>query len=308
MQRPTHSGPRPRSVDQGGACFEEAPSYLAAGATASAVTVNWTAAADDGGTPITGYRVYRDGVADPVATVGGDATTASITGVWPGDTARFAVSAVNAAGESARSDWSSPVVVPDGSTAKPGQAVLSNDNGWDTGLGDGDYNVVMNLWWGQEGSIYRLYENGTLIATKQLTFGGVGAQSASIAVHGKPNGSYVYTGELVNASGATATSSTTVKVTDVDPGTPVLSNDNRSGGGTYTVTANLWWGTNATSYTFYENGAAVGQGTLTASTPNAQTATLKVEGKDTGTYVYRVDFTNAAGTTSSKTMTVTVTK
>ncbi|MEN0084418.1 MAG: RICIN domain-containing protein [Leifsonia sp.] len=285
-----------------------APTGVAAAATASAVTVNWTAAADDGGTPVTGYRVYRDGVTDPVATVGGDATSASITGVWPGDTARFAVSAVNAAGESAKSDWSSPVVVPDGSTAKPGQAALSNDNGWDTGLKDGDYNVVMNLWWGEEGSIYRLYENGTLIATKQLAFGGVGAQSASIPVHGKPNGTYVYTGELVNATGTTATTSTTVKVTDANPGTPVLSNDDWSGGGTYTVTANLWWGTNATSYTFYENGVAVGQGTLTASTPNAQTATLKVEGKDTGTYVYRVDFTNAAGTTSSKTMTVTVTK
>jgi hypothetical protein len=88
----------------------------------------------------------------------------------------------------------------------------------------------------------------------------------------------------------------------------VLSNDNWSGGGTFTVTANLWWGTNATSYTFYENGVAVGQGNLVASTPNAQSATLKVTAKAKGTYVYRVDFTNAAGTTSSKTMTVTVTK
>jgi fructan beta-fructosidase len=200
------------------------------------------------------------------------------------------------------------VIVPDGSTTKPGQAALSNDNGWDTGLKDGDYNVVMNLWWGEEGSIYRLYENGTLIATKQLAFGGVGAQSVSIPVHGKTNGTYVYTGQLVNAHGTTATTSTTVAVTQANPGTPVLSNNNWSGGGTYTVTANMWWGTNATSYTFYENGVVVGQGDLNAATPNAQTATLAVAGKDKGTYVYRVDFTNAAGTTSSKTMTVTVNK
>ncbi|MDR6972031.1 LamG-like jellyroll fold domain-containing protein [Leifsonia shinshuensis] len=285
-----------------------APSGVAATATSSAVTVSWTVPADNGGTPITGYRIYRQGTTDPVATVGGDATSASVTGVWPGDTATFAVSAVNAVGESAVSGWSAPVTVPDGSTTKPGQAVLSNDNGWDTGLKDGDYNVVMNLWWGEEGSIYRLYENGTLIATKQLTFGGVGAQSVSIPVQGKTNGTYVYTGQLVNANGTTATTSTTVAVTQANPGTPVLSNDNRSGGGTYTVTANMWWGTNATSYTFYENGVVVGQGALTAATPNAQTATLAVAGKDTGTYVYRVDFTNAAGTTSSKTMTVTVTK
>jgi len=198
------------------------------------------------------------------------------------------------------------VVVPDGATSKPGQAVLSNDNGWDTGLKDGDYNVVMNLWWGEEGSIYRLYENGALIATKQLTFGGVGAQSVSIPIHGKSNGTYLYTAELVNSKGTTATGSTTVKVTQANPGTPVLSNDNWSGGSSFTVTANMWWGTNATSYTFYENGVVAGQGSLTPNTPNAQSATLAVTGKAAGSYVYRVDFTNAAGTTSSSTMTVTV--
>lgn len=285
-----------------------APAAATAAAAASAVTVSWTAPADDGGTPITGYRIYRDGVRDPVATVGADATSASITGVWPGDTAAFGVTAINAAGESAESGLTDPVTVPDGATAKPGQAALSNDNGWDTGLQDGSYNVVMNLWWAEEGSIYRLYENGTLIATTKLTFGGVGAQNVSIPVTGKTNGTYVYTGELVNSSGTTATTSTTVKVTQANPGAPVLSNDDWNGGGTYTVTANLWWGTNATSYTFYENGVAVGQGALTANTPNAQSATLNVEAKEKGTYTYRVDFTNAAGTTSSRTMTVTVTK
>ena len=285
-----------------------APTGATASADTSAVTVSWTAPADNGGTPITGYRVYRDGVTDPVATVGADATSASITGVWPGDTAKFGVTAVNAAGESAESVLTDPVTVPDGATGKPGQGALSNDNGWDTGLQDGSYNVVMNLWWGEEGSIFRLYENGNLIATTKLTFGGVGAQNVSIPVTGKTNGTYVYTGELVNSKGTTATTSTTVKVTQANPGTPVLSNDNWSGGGTYTVTANMWWGTNATSYTFYENGVAVGQGDLTANTPNAQTATLSVQAKEKGTYTYRVDFTNAAGTTSSKTMTVTVTK
>jgi hypothetical protein len=283
-----------------------APSGVTASATSSAVTVSWTAPSDDGGTPITGYRVYRDGVHDPVATVGADATSASITGVWPGDTARFGVTAINAAGESAESSLTDPVTVPDGATSKPGKGVLSNDNGWDTGLQDGDYNVVMNLWWGEEGSIYRLYENGTLIVTKQLTFGGVGAQTVSIPIHGKVNGTYAYTAELVNSKGTTATGGTTVKVTQANPGTPVLSNDNWSGGGSFTVTANMWWGTNATSYTFYENGVVAGQGSLTANTPNAQSATLAVTGKAPGSYVYRVDFTNAAGTTSSSTMTVTV--
>ncbi len=52
----------------------------------------------------------------------------------------------------------------------------------------------------------------------------------------------------------------------------------------------------------------VGQGDLTADTPDAQAATLKVEGKAKGTYTYTVVFTNAAGSTTSKAMTVTVTK
>ena len=33
---------------------------------------------------MTGYRVYRQGVTDPVATVGPDAVSATVTGVWPG--------------------------------------------------------------------------------------------------------------------------------------------------------------------------------------------------------------------------------
>jgi hypothetical protein len=285
----------------------QAPSGVVASAGAQGVTVSWSAPAADGGSPVTGYRVYREGVTEPVATAGADATGATVAGVWPGDTATFSVAAVNPAGESGRSA-SATVTVPDGATSAPGQAALSNDNGWDNGLKDGSYDVVMHLWWGQNGSIYRLYENGTLIATRQLTFAGSGAQTLSIPVTGKKNGTYVYTGELVNSKGATATTSTTVKVTQAEPGTPVLSNDNWDGDGSFTVTANMWWGTNATSYTFYENGVAVAQGDLAAKTPAAQVATLAVTGRAKGTYTYRVDFTNAAGTTSSSTMTVKVTR
>jgi hypothetical protein len=284
----------------------DAPSGVAATADAHAVTVAWNAPADDGGSPVTGYRVYRAGTTDPVATVDAGTTSATITGIWPGDTAQFTVTAINPAGESDPSA-STSVTVPDGATSVPGQGTLSNDNGWDTGLQDGSYNVVLNLWWGENGSIYKLYENGTLIATKQLTFTGVGAQTVTIPVTGNKNGTYVYTGQLINSKGTTATTSTTVKVTQANPGTPVLSNDNWDGDGTYTVTANMWWGTNATSYTFYENDVAVGQGTLTDKTPAAQAATLPVTGKAPGTYTYRVDFTNAAGTTTS-TMTIKVTK
>ncbi|MGU3644258.1 hypothetical protein ACLBXX_04770, partial [Microbacterium sp. C23T] len=59
-----------------------------------------------------------------------------------------------------------------------------------------------------------LYENGTLIATKLLDANSPKAQLATVDVSGKPNGTFVYTGELSNAKGTTATTSVTVKVKD----------------------------------------------------------------------------------------------
>ena len=118
------------------------------------------------------------------------------------------------------------LVLADGARQAPARGQLSHDNGWDTGLADGDYTVKMNLWWGENASLLRVYENGVLIATKPLTYAGVSAQSAVIPVTGKVNGSYVYTGELVNSKGTTTLTPVTVKVTQANPGTPVLSHDN----------------------------------------------------------------------------------
>ncbi|MEU1970023.1 glycosyl hydrolase 53 family protein [Microbacterium sp. NPDC019599] len=198
------------------------------------------------------------------------------------------------------------VPIDDGSRTAPARGVLSHDNGWDTGLKDGSYNVKLNLWWGENASVFRLYENGTLIAAVPLTYGGVSAQSAVVPVSGRKDGSYVYTGELVNSKGTTAVSPVTVTVTDAKPGIPVLSHDNHDGDGTYTVTANLWWGTNATGYRFYEDGVVVATGALVAKSPGAQAATLAVVGQSKGSHSYRVEFLNDAGITSSKTLAVTV--
>lgn len=198
------------------------------------------------------------------------------------------------------------VPVDDGARKAPARGVLSHHNGWDTGLKDGEYNITLNLWSGENGSVFRLFEDGVLIAAVPLTYGGVGAQTAVVKVSGKKDGSYVYTGELVNSKGTTAVAPVTVKVTDAKPGVPVLGHDNTDGDGAYTVTANLWWGTNATSYRFYEDGALVAEGALEAATPNAQTATLSVAGKAKGAHAYRVEFVNDAGATSSRTLSVTV--
>ncbi|WP_198664185.1 exo-alpha-sialidase [Jiangella endophytica] len=194
----------------------------------------------------------------------------------------------------------------DGATAAPARAVLSHDNGWDTGLQDGDYTVTMHLWWGENGSVFRLFENGELIATRPLAYGGVARQAVSVPVEGRPNGTYVYTGELLNSKGTTQSSSITVRVTQAAPAAPVLSHDNRDGDGDYRVSAHLWWGTNATSYRFLENGVPVASGELTPRTPSAQSASVDLTGRAPGTYTYVVEFGNAAGTTRSEELTVAV--
>ncbi|UYK41119.1 glycosyl hydrolase 53 family protein [Microbacterium terricola] len=195
----------------------------------------------------------------------------------------------------------------DSATAAPAKGVLSHDNGQDTGLQDGDYRVTMNLWWGVNGSSFRLYENGELVDVVALDYAGDRrAQTATVRITGRTDGTYVYTGEVVNTRGATAVQPVMVKVTAAKPGTPVLSHDNWDTDGSFVVTANMWWGTNATSYRFYQDGVLASEGPLAAKTPSAQTARLQVKGAGIGTHMYRVEFVNAAGTTSSTSLAVVV--
>ncbi|MCS3442734.1 glycosyl hydrolase 53 family protein [Microbacterium phyllosphaerae] len=198
------------------------------------------------------------------------------------------------------------LVRKDAATAAPARGVLSHDNGHDTGLLDGDFTVTMNLWWGSNATKLRLFENGVLIKTVPLTFGGTAAQAARVAVTGKKDGTYVYTGELVNSRGTTAVQPVTVKVKDAAPGTPVLSADNGDGDGSYTLTADMWWGTNATSYRLFEDGVLLKEGSIIAKSPAAQRVSVAVDGRSVGKHTYRVEFVNAAGSAESKVLTVTV--
>lgn len=195
---------------------------------------------------------------------------------------------------------------PPGTTTKvPSAGALSNTSGWANGLHDGRYDVVMNLWRGNPGDVFRLYENGMLLESRLLDASGT-SQTARMKVDGRSNGSYVYTGELLNAAGATRTSTTTVNVTAAAPGKPVVSHDNWDKNGAFVVTADLWWGTNATSYQILLDGAVVGSGNLVAATPNAQRATVSLTGVAVGSHVLKAVFVNAYGETSSAPVTVVV--
>ena len=99
-----------------------------------------------------------------------------------------------------------------------------------------------------------------------------------------------------------------MQVTDANPGMPKLTYDNKDKDGNYVIAANMKWGTNATSYRFFEDGVVVGDGALVAASPAAQNAELTVVGAAKGSHVYVVEFRNSAGVTTSKPITVTVTK
>ncbi|OWA37726.1 endonuclease [Saccharibacillus sp. O16] len=211
-----------------------------------------------------------------------------------------------AAGEPPVEQPQEPQPVDGPATGAPGTPVLSDDNGHDNGLRDGSYNVNMNMWWGNNGSSYKLYENGTLISKGLLSDVTPGAQKLSVPVSGKANGSYEYELELTNRLGTTKSGKLTVQVTDANPGQAVLSQDNWDRDGYYNVTMNLWWGTNASSYELYENGQLIDTQSLSSATPGAQQAVTKVSGKAPGIYEYKAVLKNAAGETSTQTIKVEV--
>ncbi|WP_256758770.1 polysaccharide lyase family protein [Cohnella sp. WQ 127256] len=190
----------------------------------------------------------------------------------------------------------------------PGKPYLSDNNGYGTGIRGGNYSLTMNMWWGNNGSTYKLYENDVLIDTQALALRSPNVQTTVTSIIDRGNGTYRYYAELSNASGTTRGEVHTVTITQAEPGVPVLSQDNWDGDGSYKVSMNLWWGTNGTTYRLYENGILIDTRMLTDRTPSAQSVITTLSNKPIGTYEYECELINRVGRTVSVKMVVKVSK
>ncbi len=127
------------------------------------------------------------------ATPGGQIVPFEVTGRVDG-TYRYEVVATNQHGSTTSRAVTVKVVA-----AKPGMPVVVHDN-WD---GNGTYTVSMHMWWGTNATTYRLYEDGVLVDTQELTPDGRNAQHAGTRLEGRERGVHRYTVELSNQAGTT---------------------------------------------------------------------------------------------------------
>jgi Fibronectin type III domain/PASTA domain len=99
----------------------------------NAIALAWGAASDDVG--VTGYRIFRNGSATPIASVGATTTSYSNTGLTPGTTYSYTVKAVDAAG-----NISAASATATATTAKLNQTITFGALA-DKRYGNADFNV-----------------------------------------------------------------------------------------------------------------------------------------------------------------------
>ena len=107
------------------------PTSVTASQTNGVVTVNWTAPANNGGSAITGYTVHPNPNCSTCVgtTVGGSATSATISGMPGGSRYSFTVTATNQNGTSSPSSASNSVIIPSAPTPPTGVSASVNANG-----------------------------------------------------------------------------------------------------------------------------------------------------------------------------------
>lgn len=174
------------------------PQNLTATASTSGATLHWTAPANDGGLPLTAYRITRRGASALTAAAG--ATGVAVSGLRPASAYHFSVVAVNVVGASA------PVAV-DVRTAGTVPSVPRRV----TGAASGSTSVTLR--WaapadsgdGLPVTAYRIARLGAKTITRA-------AGARSVAIGGlRPSRTYRFTIRAVNVLGASPVATVTVK-------------------------------------------------------------------------------------------------
>jgi hypothetical protein len=114
----------------------DAPTALGAAAKSSGAVLTWTAPANSGGGPITGYRItpYLGAGAQTATTVGA-VTTATVSGLTNGSAYTFKVAAINSVGTGAESAASAAVTPYDSIFDLATPATVDSEDGSSVNLG-----------------------------------------------------------------------------------------------------------------------------------------------------------------------------
>src|SRR4051794_29169637 len=274
-----------------------APSLDSAAAGSGSVTLSWSAPVSNGGSAITGYRIYRSSVS------GGEVLLVSVgvsgsyvdSGLVNGATYYYQVSAMNSVGEGGRSLERS--AVPVAALTVPGAPTITAATG-------GDRQV--SLTWSAPGSNggsaitgYRIYRSSVSGGEVLLVSVGVwGSYVDSGLVNGA---TYYYQVSAVNSvgeSGRSVERSAVVPAAQVVatiPGAPTLT---VATGGDHQVS--LTWsapgsngGSAITGYRVYSSTASGSETLLTTVGPT--TGYVDTTTRNNATYYYKVTAINAIG-------------
>ncbi|MGL5676080.1 MAG: glycosyl hydrolase family 18 protein [Cellulosilyticaceae bacterium] len=267
----------------------------------------------------TSYTLYENGKSVKTGAVTPNATTAqkeklAVTGKTVG-TYTYKVELTNGAMTTTSNEASVVVEEKKPSGVKPAAPSVSHNN-WD---GRDSYDISFNMWWGENGNQWKLYENDKEIHAASLTPNGTQAQSGAYKVEKRDAGTYKYKVELINEAGKAVSNEVSVEVKGTSgggggeppvvtekPAAPAAAHDNWDNDGNYNITFNMWWGVNGTEWKLYENGTLIHTAALTANGNSAQSGSQSFNAKAPGTYTYKVELINEAGATTSNEVTVTV--
>jgi fibronectin type 3 domain-containing protein len=256
----------------------------ATGASSSTIALNWTEA--NNSDPAASYKVYEGG------TVVATPTTASttISGLAPGSTHTYTVTAVDAAGVESAHSATATATTPNPATspAVPTGLTVSGTTSSSASLSWTETNNS------DPAASYKVYEGGTVVATPTTT----NATISGLA----PGSTHTYTVSAVDAAGNESAQSGSVPVTIPNPtATPAVPTVPVVSGTTSSSISLSWTEANnsdpAASYRVYEGGTVVATPTTTSAT---------ISGLASGsTHAYTVTAVDASGGESAHSVSVT---